>query len=191
VVGGQCSHERVLRLRTARRRQLATRLRRLPTVAAFGRALAAELAHVEFVIRAVRRHQAVMCTALDDLAGLEYEHLVGVPDRAQPMSDDETGPIAQQALQRALDQSLGARVDAGGRFVQDQDARIGQRSAGDRQQLPLSLTQPGAALAQFRLISLRQTLDEGMGIGQLGGGDDLLVAWRPAGRSGCSPSPYR
>src|SRR3989304_1782523 len=34
----------------------------------------------------------------------------------------------------------------------------------------------GAARAEFGLIPLRQALDEGVGVGQLGGGDDFLVA---------------
>ena len=61
---------------------------------------------------------------------------------------------------RLLDQALGARVHAGGGFVQDQDARVGQRGAGDREQLALSLAQAGAAFAQHGLVLLRQALDE-------------------------------
>src|SRR3990172_5044722 len=45
--------------------------RRLPSVSALRRTLAAELAHVEVVVRPAPGHQCFMRAALDDLAGLE------------------------------------------------------------------------------------------------------------------------
>ena len=78
-------------------------------------------------------------------------------------------------VERLLDQALGARVHAGGGFVQDQDARVGQRGAGNREQLALSLAQAAAAFAQHGLIFFGQALDEGIGVGQLGGGHHFLV----------------
>ena len=82
---------------------------------------------------------------------------------------------SEQCVERFLDQALGARVHAGGCFVQNQDARVGQRGAGDREQLALSLAQTGAAFAQHGLIFLRQALDERIGVGQFGGGVHFLV----------------
>ncbi len=57
---------------------------------------------------------------------------------------------------RLLDARLGAGVDAAGRLVQDQDARVGQDRAGNRQQLALSLAQVAAPLGEHRLVTLRQ-----------------------------------
>ena len=94
--------------------------------------------HVQVVVEAARREQLVVRAALDDLAVLERQHLVGVADGAQAVGDDERGPPVQQLLERVLDQPLGARVDRRGRLVQDQDARVGQRRARDRQQLALA-----------------------------------------------------
>ena len=65
-----------------------------------------------------------MRAALDDLAVLENQHLVGVADRAQAVGDDETGPPAQQLVQCSLDQQLGARVHARRRLIEDQDPRV-------------------------------------------------------------------
>ncbi len=85
------------------------------------------------------------------------------------------GAALQQFVEGFLDQALGASVHAGGGFVQDQDARIGQRGAGDGQQLPLSLRKTGAAFAQDGLIFLGQALDERIGVGKADGGLHFLV----------------
>ena len=98
----------------------------------------------------------------------------------------EVRPL-QQLVEGLLDQALGACVHGGGGFVQDQDARIGQRGAGDREQLPLSLRKTGAAFAQDGLVFVGQALDERIGIGEPDGGLHLLVGGVRAGRSARSP----
>ena len=97
----------------------------------------------------------------------------------------------QQLVQRLLDLPLGAGVHAGGGLVQDQDARVGQRGAGDGEQLALPLAQAAAALAQHGFVAIGQALDEVVGAGQLGRGDAPPRRWRRAGRSGCCSSPCR
>src|SRR3712207_7503830 len=59
-------------------------------------------------------------------------------------SPGEKGP------ERALDPPLGADVDARGRLVQDQDPRIGEESARERDELALAEREARAALPDLR-----------------------------------------
>ena len=78
---------------------------------------APKLAHIQFVVWPTIRQQLLVRAALDDLAGLEHQHLVGVLDRAEPMRDHKASAPFQQLVERTLDQALGARVDAGCRLI--------------------------------------------------------------------------
>jgi hypothetical protein len=53
-----------------------------------------------------------------------------------------------QAQQGLLDARLGARVHAAGGLIQDQDGRIGQDGARDREQLALSLAEVAGAFRE-------------------------------------------
>ncbi len=53
---------------------------------------------------------------------------------------------ARKRGHRVLQQELGAGVDRGRRLVEDQQRRIGQERAGDRDELPLAGRQAGALL---------------------------------------------
>ena len=59
----------------------------------------------------------------------------------------------EQRLERLLDAGLGRDVDARGRLVQDQDARVGQQRPRERDQLALADREPGAALLDRRCRS--------------------------------------
>ena len=64
---------------------------------------------------------------------------VGVPNRRQPVGDDEGRPARQSSEpQRALDLALGADVDRGRGLVEDQDPGIGEQRARERDELPLA-----------------------------------------------------
>ncbi len=80
-----------------------------------------------------------------------------------------------QGVHAVLDQLLGAGVDGGGGLVQDQHRRVGHGRPGDGQQLPLALGQVGAVAGEHGVVPIGQAADEAVGVGQLGGGDALLV----------------
>ena len=86
--------------------------------------------------------QLVVRPLLDDLAVLEDDDQIGIADRRQPVGDDERGAAVQEPPQRTLDLALGADVDRARRLVEDQDARIGEERAGERDQLALAERQP-------------------------------------------------
>ena len=72
-------------------------------------------------------------------------------------------PAAQRA-QAVLDQRLALAVEARGRLVEDQDARIGEDRARDRDALALAARQLHAALADDRVVPLLELLDELVGV---------------------------
>ena len=92
------------------------------------------------------------------------------------MRDHEAGAPLEQPGERRLDQPLGVAVDARGRFVQDQDPRVGDQRAGEADQLPLPEREVAAALLQRRLVALRQAHDEVVRADGPGRVDHLLAA---------------
>ena len=60
-----------------------------------------------------------------------------------------------QRDERGLDQRLVVRVERAGRFVEDQDARILEQHARDRQPLALAARELVAALADDRFVARR------------------------------------
>ena len=59
---------------------------------------------------------------------------------------------AKSTVQAAFDLALGADVDRRGRLVEDQDARIGEERACERDELALAEREPEAALAELRVV---------------------------------------
>src|SRR5262249_9635745 len=81
---------------------------------------------VELTIPAADPEQLVVRAALDDLAVLEHEDLIGAADRREPVRDDEGGAAGAQRFQAVLNHRLALAVEARGRFVENQDPRIGE-----------------------------------------------------------------
>ncbi len=87
---------------------------------------------------------------------LEHEDRVGAAHGGQAVGDDERRAVAHQRRQRVLHELLGFGVERRGRLVEDQDRRVAQQRAGDRQPLPLPARQALAALADLRRRSRRR-----------------------------------
>ena len=111
------------------------------------------------MIKAAQSQQLFVRAALDDALVVDDQHLVGIADCAESMGDDKSCPPFQQAQQRLLNTNLGAGIDAARRFIQDEDARVGQDGAGNRQQLPLPLAEVMPFFRYLRLNS-RAARDE-------------------------------
>ena len=60
----------------------------------------------------------------------------------------------EQPPQRALDLPLGADVDRARRLVEDQDARVGEQRARERDELALAEREARAALAELRVVAV-------------------------------------
>ena len=70
-----------------------------------------------------------MPAPFDDFSVFEHEHLVGISNGAEAMSDDEGRSPAQKLFQRFLNEPFSASVDRRGRLVEDQDLRVEQNGA--------------------------------------------------------------
>ncbi|MNR36562.1 hypothetical protein D3C85_1544920 [compost metagenome] len=84
------------------------------------------------------------------------------------MGNDECCTSLHQILQRLLHHDLGLAVQTGRCFIQHQYLRIPQQRSSDRNTLTLSARQLDPALADFRVIFLRELFNEAIGIGHLG-----------------------
>ena len=116
-----------------------------------------------------------MAALLDDAPFVEDEDAVGADHARQPMRKDQGRAAGRQAVDRLLDHRLVFGIDGRQCLVEDQDRRIAQQGAGDRQPLALTARQHDAALADHRLVALRQQRDEFVRVGVAGRGLDLVV----------------
>ena len=83
-----------------------------------------------------------MGPAFDDASVIEHEDEVGVGDGRQPVRDDEHRAAGEQPIHGFLDQTLGFGVERGSRFVENQNWRIDEQRARDRDALPLAAGEP-------------------------------------------------
>ena len=90
-------------------------------------------------------------------------------------------PPGHRLAQPGLDRRLGGRVDRGGGVVEDQDPRVGEQRAGDRDPLALAAGEGQAALADPGLVAVGQFADEGVGLGAARRRFDLLAGRVDAG----------
>src|SRR5258707_2503801 len=107
------------------------------TIVVLTDAMDACLEEVELCIAAIRADQLVMCTVLDDAASLDGDDAIGFADRRETVGDHEYRPVGCDPLHVLLDGPLAFVVECTRRLVEDQDARIGNECARDRDTLAL------------------------------------------------------
>ena len=115
-----------------------------------------------------------MRAAFDDFAGFDDEDLIGAANGGEAVGDDEGGAAAHQVGEALLNQGFGFGIEAGGGFVEDQDARIGQNGAGDGDALALAAGKLDAALADDGVVLVGERFGEFVDAGDAAGGEDVL-----------------
>ena len=128
------------------------------------------------VIDAAPCHQDLVAAALHDPALVQHEDAVGVDHAGEAMCHDEDRPSAHEAREGVLDHRLVLRIDRRERLVEQQDRRIPQERAGDGDALALAARKADAALADHRVVALRQAGDEAVSVGRPCGGFHFGVA---------------
>ena len=108
-----------------------------PTQFVFGVDVAG-LRLIQAVVMTLASHQFVVAADLDDTATVEDDQSIGVTQRGQAVRNGNRRTSSYQVVECLLDFLLGGGVDRLGRLVEDQDARVDQQRAGDRD--PLSFT---------------------------------------------------
>ena len=76
------------------------------------------------------------------------------------MSDGDDGSSLHQAASGLFEQGFRFGVQAGSRFIENQDWRVFEKCTCQRETLDLPATQPRATLTDDGLIFLRQRFDE-------------------------------
>src|SRR5260370_287677 len=72
-----------------------------------------------------------MRAALDDASAFNHQDLLRAPNRRKSMRDHERSAAAHQVAQAFLNQRLRFGIEAGGRLIKYENARIGQNRARD------------------------------------------------------------
>ena len=104
--------------------------------------------------------QLVVRALLDDPAAVEHDDPAGLADRRQAVGDDDRRAAREQPAQAGLDAALGVQVDVRRRLVEDEDPRVGDERAGERDELALAGRELRAALADLRVVAVLERLDE-------------------------------
>ena len=133
------------------------------------------LTGIKLIIASLLSQQLFVISSLHDPALFEDKDHITVLDRRQSVSNDESRSAGHQLVHAVLDDLLCSCIDGTGRFVEDQNRRVCDRGPGDRKELPLSLRQVGAVALQHGVISLRQSFDETVRVGELGSRDDFFL----------------
>ena len=79
------------------------------------------------------------------------------------MGHRDDGAAMCQPIQRLLHRLLGFRIECRGGFIEQQDRRIAQEGPRDGESLALAAGKLQPALADQRIIALRQPADEAIG----------------------------
>src|SRR6202034_246322 len=85
---------------------------------------------------------------------------IGLQHRGEPMRDDERRASLHEPLERLLHQQLRFRVERARGLVEEEDGRILENCAGESDALALAARQPRAALAEERVVTLRELAQE-------------------------------
>src|SRR5271155_5446140 len=125
---------------------------------------------VERGVAAAGAEQLVMGPVLDEPAALHGDDAVAAAHRRQAMGDDDDGAVLGDVRHVLLDDPLALVVERARRLVEDQDSRVHDQGAGDRDALALAARKCGAAFADDRVVALRQFEDEVVRAGEIRGG---------------------
>jgi hypothetical protein len=123
-----------------------------------------------------RADQFRVRAGVDQLPVIEDDDPVGALHGGQPMGDDDRRPAAHCRFQRRLHDALAFRVEAAGRFVEQQQRRVLEDRTGDGDALPLAARQANAALADEGRVALGQSPHEFVDEGRQRRPADFLVA---------------
>ena len=89
-------------------------------------------------IKPVCRDELGMRALLDDLALIHHQDAVAGQDGGEAVCDHQRGAMSHQLFERGLHQRLAFGVECGGGFIEQQQRRIAQDRASDRDALTLA-----------------------------------------------------
>ena len=119
--------------------------------------------------------QLGMGSLLNEPPVVQHKDLIRLLDGRQPVRNGDDGLAARQLGERLLDQMLVFGVDAGGCLIQNDDRRIFQDRPGDGDALLFAAGQRAAALADDRVIAVRESQNKFVAAGLFRRLDHFLV----------------
>src|SRR5580765_2292135 len=130
---------------------------------------------VEVVVAAAEIVERIVRAAFDDAAGFDDKNLFGSANGGKAMRDNERGAAAHQVPQPFLNQRFRFRVEAGGRFIENQDARIGENRARDGDALFLPAGQSHTAFTHDRVVFVGEVFRKFVHAGNAASVEDLQI----------------
>ncbi len=112
---------------------------------------------------------------VDDAPGVQHGDPVGEGEGGAAVRDEHRRPVGRERPQRLVDRGLGGCVDRGRGVVEDEDARVGEHRAGERDALALAARQRHPPLADEGVVAVGQRRDERVHLRRHGGRLDLGV----------------
>ena len=118
-----------------------------------------------------------MGSPFDDPALLQHHDLVAVPDRAQPVSNDDAGAAAPPQI--VVDDLFGDRIERAGRLVENDDGWIGNKRPRDLDSLTLTvlLEVPGEGNQSELLRKVRVQIEGVVSLSLMIAVGSLLLSW--------------
>ena len=116
---------------------------------------ALELQPREACIKSAGGGERLVRAFFDDAAFVHYQDAVARENRRQPMRDHDRGALAHQIGQRGGNLRFAFGVERRGGFVEQQERRVAQNGARNRDALALTAGELDAAFADRRVVAVR------------------------------------
>src|SRR5262245_15383215 len=100
--------------------------------------------------------EIVVRTELREPAVVHDADAVGASRGRQPVRDDDRRTPRHEVLERTLYRMLGTGIEVRRRLVEDEDGRVGQRGAGERNELPLPRRKARTAFTDLGVEAVRE-----------------------------------
>ena len=128
----------------------------------------------QLIIAALTCHELLVGAPLDNTALLKDNDKVGMTDGGEAMGHDKSRAAREEGLECLLHKAFAFGIESAGGLVEDEEAGVGEDGAGNREALPLSAAEEGAAVANLSIVALGLLHDEIVGLGYLRSTDYLL-----------------
>jgi len=101
-----------------------------------------------------------MAARLDEATRIQDQDAIGVDDRRQPVRDDQRRATAGNLVELCLDQAFGARIQRRRGLVENEQRRVFQQGARDRDTLLFAAGKLEPAFADLGFEAVRQAFDQ-------------------------------
>src|SRR5215472_5090786 len=98
-------------------------------------------------------YEFLMATDVVESPALKDQNSVGHGQRRKPVGDDDDGPILGDAHEIRVDDGLALSIERARSLIQNQNWRIHEQGASNRQSLPLTAREVDRPFLNYRVIA--------------------------------------